>query len=1129
MPFSLRRTFVLGALVLGAMVSLFGLDPAGAQSLEQVLEGCRESVGRPIVQPCVQSGGSLESCRSRARPKVQACVKRVMDAAHGRANVPVEIPKELTSPDSADAVQSGPPAAFVAPPRTITDITAILDSEKPDITQIEKLRAEADAKPPGGTREALAWFYYQRGYARAELGQLYASIADAKKAIEIARGGLDANLLGRLQQFAGSQYLAAGNPRQALAIFSEQIRDTNVKGGRGHLFGGYRQISAILVQMGDLVQAEAFLRRNTALIVKARTSGDPGWRQGYAKRGQAWEAEVELNHGIVLAARGKFREAEAANRNVELRLRAFSKLLNGLQYPPPQAMVLQAADMAVVRQARMKARQGRLVEAEVDARRALLSQLRNRGKYHTGTVNFIRGLSDILIEQGRYQEARKLLRAALDINRVVGVVPEAQSTAELLASLGDVATMLREPDEAAAIYAELDAAIATWEPQRREAFDVNGSRIYSLYASGQFEAGIAAAQALLKRENERVGEKHNATATARGTLAIGYMRAGQDADAVREFKTAIPVLMAAARENADDDSMVVAARSDRLQTIVETYIGLLAKMPASSSVEVAVETFRFADAIRGQSVQQALSAASARMNVKDPDLADLVRKEQDLTKQVNAQLGTLTNVLSLPIGERDENGVKALNGAINEARVERDNARSQIGRRFPAYADLVEPKAPTAQDIQNVLKPDEALLSFYFGREASFVWAVPKDGPIAFAVIAGVADEIDAKVRKLRAALEPEVETLGDIPPFDVELAHELYALLLQPVAASWQRAKTLIVATNGALGLLPLGLLPTASRPANERGDEPMFAGYRDIPWLARSHAVAMVPSAASLRTLRELPSGSGKREPLIGFGDPLFSAEQVAEAGQTAAAAPIRIADAAALRGLPFRRRSAPQTTGFDNAVLSILPRLPDTADELKAMALALGTDPARALNLGKDANEKKIKSIDLARYRIIAFATHGLAPGELNGLTQPALALTAPSIADVDGDGLLTMEEILALKLDADWVVLSACNTGTGAEAGAEAASGLGRAFIYAGTRSLLLTNWSVHSASARDLVTDVFRRHAGNAALARAEGLRQAMMALVDGPGFVDPSGRTLFTYAHPLFWAPYTILGDGGGT
>ena len=232
---------------------------------------------------------------------------------------------------------------------------------------------------------------------------------------------------------------------------------------------------------------------------------------------------------------------------------------------------------------------------------------------------------------------------------------------------------------------------------------------------------------------------------------------------------------------------------------------------------------------------------------------------------------------------------------------------------------------------------------------------------------------------------------------------------------------------------------------------------------------------------------------------------------------------------RGIPLRLRASPHTEDADAATLAMLPRLPDTRYELISVATALDADPAKALYLGKAANEQNVETLDLAHYRIVAFSTHGLVPGDLDGLTQPALALTAPDIAGVKGDGLLTMEKILALKLDADWVVLSACNTAAGAGAGAEAASGLGSAFFYAGTRALLVTNWSVHSASARELITDLFRRQRADAALTRGEALRQAMMALLDGAGAVDGSGRTIYSYAHPLFWAPYSVIGDGGGS
>jgi CHAT domain-containing protein len=285
------------------------------------------------------------------------------------------------------------------------------------------------------------------------------------------------------------------------------------------------------------------------------------------------------------------------------------------------------------------------------------------------------------------------------------------------------------------------------------------------------------------------------------------------------------------------------------------------------------------------------------------------------------------------------------------------------------------------------------------------------------------------------------------------------------------------------------------------------------------------MVPSASALQTLRKLPPGKASRQDLVAFGDPYFSKEQADDAAK--GDKPVQLADASGTtRGAPLKRRSSPQLEGADNADLAMLPRLPDTADELKSIALALQADPSKVLNLGKQANESAVKKMDLSGFKI-AFATHGLVPGELDGLTQPALALSAPSLSGSEGDGLLTMEEILSLKLDADWVVLSACNTGAGAGAGAEAASGLGRAFFYAGTRALLVTNWSVQSQSARDLVTDLFKRQADDPKLTRGEALRQAMMALADGKGYTDASGKTEFAYAHPLFWAPYTIIGDGG--
>ena len=308
-------------------------------------------------------------------------------------------------------------------------------------------------------------------------------------------------------------------------------------------------------------------------------------------------------------------------------------------------------------------------------------------------------------------------------------------------------------------------------------------------------------------------------------------------------------------------------------------------------------------------------------------------------------------------------------------------------------------------------------------------------------------------------------------------------------------------------------------------------------MPWLARDHAITAIPSVSTLKALRTTKPGDAQRQKLIGFGDPYFNEREADEAAKEAAAAleppvdPNPPSDpflGEEPPGPPVGVRRGPTTSDFSEA-LANLPRLPDTAEELRAIAAALGVDPRASLRLGKDANEQVVKTTNLSPFRIVAFATHGLMADDIEGLDQPALALTAPKVADIQGDGLLTSEDILALKLNADWVVLSACNTAAGSGAGAEAASGLGRAFFYAGARALIVTNWSVQSTSASALIADIFRRQGADPQLSRAEALRQAMMGLVDGPGFVDGCGQDAVQLRPPAILArPTRSIGEGGG-
>src|SRR5262249_1322860 len=286
-----------------------------------------------------------------------------------------------------------------------------------------------------------------------------------------------------------------------------------------------------------------------------------------------------------------------------------------------------------------------------------------------------------------------------------------------------------------------------------------------------------------------------------------------------------------------------------------------------------------------------------------------------------------------------------------------------------------------------------------------------------------------------------------------------------------------------------------------------------------ARGGAAAL-PRGGSRGAARAGPPRGPARRPFAGFGDPWFTAPP--PDATPPPDAPARIAT----RGLALTHRSAPRTRTAASAGLERLPRLPDTAEEVRRVAAILQADPERDVFLGPRATEHVGRTTDLPARRVVMFATPGLVPGDLDGLTEPALALSAPAVTGLPGDGLLTMGEILGLRLNADWVVLSACNTAAGEGAGAEAVSGLGRAFFYAGSRAVLVSNWPVETTSALTLTIDLFQRQAGTT-ITRAQALRVAMLALIDGPGLVR-DGRTIVRYAHPIFWAPFSLVGDGGG-
>jgi CHAT domain-containing protein len=476
------------------------------------------------------------------------------------------------------------------------------------------------------------------------------------------------------------------------------------------------------------------------------------------------------------------------------------------------------------------------------------------------------------------------------------------------------------------------------------------------------------------------------------------------------------------------------------------------------------------------SAAAAVNKLAVRLSAGSDRLSQLVRKDQDLAAEAESLDKAIIAAVAKEPAQRDSATEQRIRDRLAVIAAERNDLQQTFAKEFPDYAALSNPLPLSAKEAQALLSADEALVLF----SAGYVFALTRDGFDWKAIPVGgqaLAEKVAVfrrglNVDALRRGLERLECTQADADKrglsrvecgqvlakeceeaerrglartdcataqrrrglFDLGLAHELYETLLGPVEALIRDKRHLMVVPSGALTALPFHLLVTeqpvvAVPQVNAPRD---LAAYRDAAWLLKRHAVSVLPSVASLKALRAFAHKDVAGKPMVGFGDPLFD--------PNAPAANTRVASNSA-RNLTTRSYTDFFAgAGVDRTKLAqALPPLPDTADELKAVAKDLGA-PASDIHLGRDASETTVKRLRLADYRVVYFATHGLVAGDIKGLAEPSLALTLPAQPSDLDDGLLTASEVAQLKLNADWVVLSACNTAAGDKPGAEVLSGL-----------------------------------------------------------------------------------------
>jgi CHAT domain-containing protein len=997
--------------------------------------------------------------------------------------------------------------ADAAPPRLTADILAILDQQKPDAAQIGRLR-EIAARPVPQTRDPVdLWkFYAERGRAAGDLGMIRQQIEDMRKGYELAPVGTDKWFL--YIEFALAE-MTGGDLNAAFKRFEEAPRVASNEAMRLSAWGA---VASTRAQIGDLAGARKALGEAQSLFGTLQSS------RVWPQYRTSWEAIYQRALGNVLRYEGKLAESEAATKRAIASWKDHIGAIPAMErqgWPVPTLgfahRIMLLWEHHNLLQALLE--QSKFAEAEWLLRDSLKRSLSVFGCYSVDTAGTLVRLGKVVFEQGRFEEAALLGRAAIDIYEKVGVAPYATF---LGYARGDVASALVEQGRHAEAVALFDQARKGLEqspdPAEIKIRGASTAWVYALVQAGQSAAAVEQARELYRYELKIYGEQLYAPLEARGFLALALAADGKRDEALREFQAAIPALLATASERSNEEGFGL-ARTLRLRRVLEAYIALLGSFAAEGKspggLDPVAEAFRMTDVARGSSVQRALVAASARAAIRDPALAKLAREEQDAAQRISSLSGILVELLGRPPQKSLPTVIAAMRKDIDELRKRRGEIKQEIEKRFPEYASLIDPKPLPLEAARAVLAPGEALIVLYGTDSHTFVWALPREGAAKFHVAALGRTERDRIVATLRKALAIDSLSLAGFPRFDVGAAHALYNQLLAPLEPAWGGAQNLLVVPHGSLGQLPFSVLVTA--PGTVAEGPVALEGYKSIAWLARKVAVTQLPSVNTLASLRSVTRSHRPVKSFAGFGDPVFAPSAVAQA------APAR---SVSLRSAPFA-----DTTRISSQVAQLLP-LPDTAEELQSIAKVMGASE-QDLYLGRRASEQNVKKADLSSHRVIAFATHGLVSGDLDGLTQPALALSNPQVTgEKDADGLLAMDEILGMRLNADWVVLSACNTAAAEGAGGEAVSGLGRAFFYAGARALLVSNWPVETVSAKLLTTEVFRRQAADPKLSRAAALRQSMLHLMDNESGRDKAGKPLFSYAHPTFWAPFSLVGDG---
>ena len=718
-------------------------------------------------------------------------------------------------------------------------------------------------------------------------------------------------------------------------------------------------------------------------------------------------------------------------------------------------------------------------------------------KDRRGEATVLRNLGRVYTSSRDYSKAHEFLQSSLDISRALSEPRLEYDALTLLAGLenarADYKLALSYQDKALKLESATTPASAKY-----------GLRSDIAITQDELGNPEKAAEATLQALELARGQKVLAAeATALGNLASFQLKQGKSNESLESSSQALALLRRTGADPTQQASVLYTqaqaqralGKSEEALSGLRLAITLLERarllfVPTESARGqfVARNSFIFTaaiDLLLSQSKPEEALAVSESYHAR-AFLDSLVEARADLRRVLPKELldkedGILSRISTIQRELWQEGISKDREQALRKELAAAEDAFEQfqlvVRHSNPQYASLKQLQPFGAERIQReLLDSTTALVEYVVGEEKSFAWLVSRD-KVLYAVLPGKTE--------LNTLVVDYVKSLAGRPPGPTATqsiasiknrSGQVYQMLLHPFERELSSFQKLIVVPDNALAYLPFETLVANPGSASD--------GASANPYLVERLAIAYAPSASALAAVKALEAKPFSKG-FIAFGDPIYPELD------------------------SVKDRSSESRLAYYTERGVELRRLPYTRREVTSIG-ALFPAAERETFLGAQANEQRVKSEKLDQYRYVHFAAHGVVDEENPRRSGIILSLDA---SDKE-DGILQMTEIMRLKLNADLVTLSACRTGLGKVVNGEGVLGLTRAFLYAGTRSVLASLWNVNDTATAQLMTAFYRNL--KRGLSKDEALRQAKLELLHGK---QPSWR------HPYFWASFVLIGE----